>query len=117
MPRRFLQVLVTFLALISLMSAQGKPEVPSIVVSPAQARAGAPIVLTGVGMTPNRTVLSHLIRPDGTEYNPLRFRTNQKGEFSHKIDTVMLDSGMFEVWVMDEASNVASNHVHFTVTP
>jgi hypothetical protein len=72
-------------------------------------------MLTGTGFTPNRTVMSHLFRPDGSEYNPLRFRTDERGEFSHKIDTVMLDIGTFELWAEDEASKIASNHTQFSV--
>jgi len=60
-------------------------------------------------------VMSHLRRPDGTEYNPLRFRTDERGAFVHKIDTVMLDVGTFEVWAEDEGSTVLSNRAQFTV--
>ena len=71
--------------------------------------------MTGAGFTPDHTAMSHLQRPDGTEYNPLRLRTNDRGEFSHKIDTTMLDVGTFELWVEDEASKKASNRQQFTV--
>jgi hypothetical protein len=87
----------------------------NISVSPARVRSGDAVVLTGTGFTPNRTALSHLHRPDGTEYNPLRLRINEHGEISHKIDSVMLDIGTFEVWVEDEASKAVSNRTHFTV--
>lgn len=59
--------------------------------------------------------MSHLRRPNESEYNPLRFRINERGEFVHKIDTVMLDTGTFEVWVEDETSQTVSNRVQFTV--
>jgi len=76
---------------------------------------GDPVLLTGADFTASRSVMSHLRRPDGSEYNPLRFRTDERGQFTHKIDTVMLDVGTFEVWAEDEASKVVSGHVSFTV--
>jgi hypothetical protein len=88
---------------------------PEITVSPNRVKSGDPVQLTGTGFTPNRSVMSHLRRPDGSEYNQLRFRTNERGEFVHKIDTVMLDLGTFESWVEDEATKVVSNRVRFTV--
>jgi hypothetical protein len=45
----------------------------------------------------------------------LRFRTDERGEFVHKIDTAMLDLGTFETWAEDEASKAVSNRARFTV--
>jgi len=91
------------------------PEKPEISISPTRVKSFAPVYVMGSGFTPNHTAMSHLIRPDGSEYNPLRLRTNEHGEVSHKIDTTMLDKGKFQVWVEDEASNAASNRASFTV--
>jgi hypothetical protein len=88
---------------------------PRVSVSATRVKSGDYVLLTGTGFTPNRTVMSHLQRPNRSEYNPLRFRTDEKGEFSHKIDTVMLDLGTFEVWAEDEGSKVVSNRAQFTV--
>ena len=112
MSRYLLRALLVSLLFCALVSAQKKPEVR---VSPVRVKSGDQVMETGTGFTPNRTVMSHLLRPDGTEYNPLRFRTNESGEFSHKIDTVMLDRGTFEVWAEDEASKVVSNRTEFNV--
>ena len=112
MNRSLLRIPVFLLLLEVLIYAQKKP---SINVSPARVKSGEQVMLTGIDFTPNRTVMSHLIKPDGSDYNPLRFRTNERGEFSHKIDTTMLDIGTFEVWVEDEASKVASDRIRFTV--
>ncbi len=73
------------------------------------------MILTGTGFTPNRQAISHLLRPDGTEFNPLRLRINGTGEISHRIDSTMLEAGTFELWVEDEASTTVSNRLHFTV--
>jgi hypothetical protein len=78
-------------------------------------KSGDQVMLTGTGFTANRSAMSHLLRPDDTEYNPLRLRINERGELSHKIDTVMLGLGTFETWVEDEASRAVSNRTEFTV--
>ena len=108
--------LFLFLTIVAVMTvwagAQKKPEVR---VSPNRVKSGDPVLLTGTGFTPNRTVMSHLLRPNGSEYNPLRFRTDEHGQFIHKIDTVMLDLGTFESWAEDEGTKVTSNRAQFKV--
>src|SRR5262245_22952442 len=108
----FLRAFLASLPLVAVFCAQKRPEIS---VSPAHVKMGDPVQLTGTGFTPNRSVMSHLRRPDGSEYNPLRFRTTERGEFSHKIDTVMLDVGTFELWAEDEASKTVSNRTQFSV--
>jgi len=81
----------------------------------SRVKVGEILNVTGTGFTPDRAVISHLIRPDKTEYNTLRLRANAAGELVHKIDTVMLDIGTFEMWVEDEASRTTSNRIQFTV--
>ena len=100
------------LSRIVVITLQNKPQIQ---VSTSRVKSGDLVFVMGTGFTPDRTAMSHLRRPDGSEYNPLRLRTNGRGEFSHKIDTTMLDTGAFEVWVEDEASNVLSNRTQFTI--
>ena len=100
------------LLLLAVVHAQKKPEVT---VAPARVKSGEPVLQSGTGFTPNRPVISHLLRPDGTEYNQLRFRTDERGEFVHKIETAMLDVGNFETWAEDEASKAVSNRARFIV--
>jgi hypothetical protein len=88
---------------------------PQITLSASRLKFGDATVMMGTGFTPSRTALSHLRRPDGTEYNPLRLRIDARGEFSHRIDTVMLEAGAFELWVEDEPSKATSNRLQFTV--
>ena len=102
----------TELSRILVITFQNKPQ---ILVSTSRVKSGDLVFVMGTGFTPDRTAMSHLRRPDGSEYNPLRLRTNGRGEFSHKIDTTMLDTGAFEVWVEDEASKVLSNRTQFTI--
>ncbi len=112
MKKPFLCAFCLLLVALVLAHAQNKPRVS---VSPTRVKSGDQVLLTGTGFTANRSAMSHLLRPNGSEYNPLRFRINERGELVHKIDTVMLDIGTFEVWAEDEASKVISNRVQFTV--
>ena len=90
---------------------------PSIKAASSRLKSGEILYVTGTGFTPDRAAVAHLKRPDQTEYNPLRLRANSGGEVVHKIDTVMLDIGTFELWVEDEASRATSNRIQFTVVP
>jgi len=93
-----------------------RPQVkPQIDISPSHAKSGDPVYMSATGCTPESTVLSHLLRPNGTEYNPLRLRADERGELNHKIDTTMLTAGSYEAWFEDEASKAVSNHAKFTV--
>jgi hypothetical protein len=112
MRNYLIRSLLAALLLTVTAAAQKKPEVT---VAPTHVRSGDPVLLTGTGFTPNRSAMSHLRRPDGSEYNQLRLRTNERGEFVHKIDTVMLDLGTFETWAEDEGTHVLSNRIQFTV--
>jgi hypothetical protein len=74
------------------------------------------VEMSGTGFTAKRNVSSHLRRPDGSEFPVLPLLTNDRGEFVHDIDTLLLAPGPHEVWVVDDASNVTSNVAHFEVT-
>jgi hypothetical protein len=72
------------------------------------------VTLTGRAFPPKSIVHSHLKRPDGTEFPPLRFLTDEKGEFTHKIDTFTLQAGMHQAWIVDGRGKM-SNVVAFEV--
>jgi hypothetical protein len=74
------------------------------------------IAMKGTGFTPKSTALSHLKRPDGTEFPVLPMLTNEQGEFTHDIDTLLLSPGTHEVWVQDDKSKSTSEIVRFEVT-
>jgi hypothetical protein len=42
--------------------------------------------------------------------------TDDRGEFTHDIDTLLLSPGTHEVWVVDDHSKVSSNVARFEVT-
>ena len=70
--------------------------------------------MTGSGFPAKEIIYSHLKRPDGTDFPPLRFLTDDKGEFTHKIETFTLQEGTHEVWVVD-GSGHSSNVLRFEV--
>lgn len=72
--------------------------------------------LFGKGFTPKADVRSHLKRPDGTEFRVLPILTDEHGEFTHDIDTLLLMRGTHEVWVIDSTTGLTSNVVHFEAT-
>ena len=70
----------------------------------------------GRGFTPTHNISSHLRRADGSEFPVLPILTDTHGEFTHTIDTMILELGSHELWVVDDQSGRASNHVQFEVT-
>ena len=89
---------------------------PKITVWPDKVLHHGHVSLKGTGFTPKANVLSHLRRPGGREFPVLPMYTNDKGEFEHDIDTVVMDPGVHEVWVEDVKGNTMSNVVRFEVT-
>ena len=89
---------------------------PKITVWPDKILHHGHVDLKGTGFTPKANVLSHLRRPDGTEFPVLPMYTNDKGEFEHDIDTVVMQPGVHEVWVEDVKGKTTSNVVRFEVT-
>ena len=89
---------------------------PQITVSPAIVLHHSHADLKGIGFTPKSNVLSHLRRPDKTEFPVLTMYTNDKGEFTHDIDTVVFQPGVHEVWVEDVKAKTTSNVARFEVT-
>jgi hypothetical protein len=72
--------------------------------------------LRGSGFTAKSNAYSHLRRPDGSEFPVLPIVTNERGEFEHDIDTLLLGPGTFEVSVKDSKSKATSNVARFEVT-
>jgi hypothetical protein len=89
---------------------------PKISVWPDKILHHGHVELKGSGFTPKSNVRSHLRRPDGTEFPVLPMYTNDKGEFVHDIDTVVLQPGVHDVWVEDLKTQKTSNVAHFEVT-
>jgi len=112
--RKLVSLALCGLLFAAACSAQSTPKLSlSAVRIPYHGHVGA----TGTGFTPKQNVSSHLLRPDGTEFPVLPILTNDRGEFSHDIDTLLLAPGPYEVWVVDDTSRISSNRVRFEVTP
>src|SRR6266487_5288071 len=110
-----MKILTFFLLAFSLTTsfAQTKPEVT---ISPAKVQHSGHVDLRGTGFTPKANVYSHLRRPDGTEFPVLPMLTDDRGEFSHDIDTLILTPGVHEIWVVEDRSKVSSSVARFEVT-
>ena len=109
-----LAVLVSFVLLTTAISAQTKA--PKITVSPEKVLHPYPVQMKGTGFSPKSDVLSHLRRPDGTEFRILQMYTNNKGEIDHEIDTIVMVPGVYDLWVEDPKAKTTSNVAHFEVT-
>ncbi len=88
---------------------------PKLTVTPQRVIHYGHTIEHGTGFTPKKTALSHLRRPDGTEFPVLPMLTDDKGEFSHDIDTMLLLPGTFELWAVDDVTKMPSNVVQFEV--
>ena len=106
-----------FLLLAFLLTASSFAQTsPKVTVSPSKVQHTGHVDMRGTGFTPKANVYSHLRRPDGTEFPVLPMMTNDRGEFTHDIDTLLLSPGTHEVWVIDEHSKTSSNVARFEVT-
>src|SRR5262245_9165319 len=106
-----MSLLVVVLA-FALSCAQ---ESPAIQLSRDKVTDRGHVTMTGAGFSPKTNVISHLKRPDGTEFPGLRLLTNDKGEFTHVIDTYLFLDGTYELWVEERSSGKMSNVARFEV--
>jgi hypothetical protein len=92
------------------------PAKPTIKLSGDRIPANGDVHLSGEGFTPRSDAYSHLKRPDGTEFPTITMLTDDKGQFTHLIETWLLQVGVHEVWVIDQKTGVSSNVATFEVT-
>ena len=110
-------LLFSLLALAcSAQTTTPAPKAPQITLEPTRLPQSGVTHLHGTGFTPNSDAVSHLKRPDGTEFPMLNFFTNAKGEFDHDIESFLLQIGTHEVWVIDTKTKVSSNVAKFETT-
>jgi hypothetical protein len=107
--------LIALLVLTSLVSAEAVSQnTPKIAISAFQVVNAEHIEVRGTGFTARQNIFSRLRWPEGTE--SLRtFIADDRGEFFHNIDTLLLSPGMYELWVVDDRSRAVSNTVRFSV--
>lgn len=71
--------------------------------------------MRGSGFTPKHNALSHLKKSDGREFPVLTILPNDRGEFTHEIESLLLAIGTHQLWVIDETTGVSSNVAQFEV--
>jgi hypothetical protein len=111
--RRLLSATLVVCLLVAGACAQSSPKVT---ITPTRILHNGHVEMRGSGFTPKARVDSHLRRPDGTEFPVLTMMTNDRGELTHDIDTLLLSPGVHEVWVEDKAAKTTSNVATFEVT-
>jgi hypothetical protein len=89
---------------------------PSLTFSVAQIYHGEIVHVRGTGFTPGGDVLSHLFRPDGSEYPETPMRANDKGEFIHDITIVPNTFGTYELLVEDVKAKASATQ-RFLMVP
>ena len=109
---------VFLLTLLFVLSgcANNAPAQPTIKLSGDRIPANGDVHFSGEGFTPRSNAYSHLKRPDGTEFPVITMLTDDKGQFTHLIETWLLQVGTHEVWVIDQKTGVTSNVAKFEVT-
>jgi len=104
------------LVLAAIFAASCSKPDPTVRVSNERIPRFWKLEVQGAGFTPQHNISSHLRRPDGTEFPLLPILADGRGEFTHTIDTMILNLGTYEVWVVDDASGKTSNRARFEVT-
>ena len=107
--------LIALLVLTILSCAEAvSQDTPKITISALQVVNAEHIEVRGTAFTPRQNISSHLRWPDGTE--SLRtFIADNRGEYFHNIDTLLLSPGTYELWVVDDRAKATSNTVRFSV--
>jgi hypothetical protein len=90
---------------------------PTIVLSSTRIPVKSFMDVKGSGFTSKSDLYSHLKKPNGSEYPVITMLSDAKGEFTHEIDTLLLQIGTHELWVIDSKSGVSSNVAKFEVIP
>ena len=99
-----------------LTVSSGTEVEPHVQISSEKVPRHWKLEVKGSGFTHTHNVSSHLRRADGSEFPVLPILTDDHGKFTHTIDTMILELGNHELWVVDDQSGRASNHVTFEVT-
>ena len=108
--------LVLAIAVVAIASSCSPQVNPQIRISSERIPRHWKLEVHGTGFTPTHNISSHLRRSDGSEFPVLPILTDAHGEFTHTIDTMILELGTHELWVVDDQSGRPSNHAHFEVT-
>ena len=108
--------LVFVASLLIVTGTCAQKAAPKITISAERIPTHSRVDVRGSGFTPKRNISSHLRKPDGTEFPVLPILADERGEFTHEIDTLLLSFGTHELWVIDDATKTSSNVARFEVT-
>lgn len=117
MRKMLLAILVVLIGMAAASSAQTPPQkpAPKLTISANKVHTPEWLHLQGTGFTPKKNATSHLLRPDGTEYPVILILADDKGAFTHDIESLLLQIGTHTVWVEDDVTKTSSNRVPFEV--
>jgi hypothetical protein len=99
-------------------TANATPAVPApkLVLSATRIPNKGYVDVKGSGFSPKTELISHLKKPDGSEFPVLFMLTDDNGEITHQIDTLLLMVGTHELWMVDSKTGASSNVAKFDVT-
>ena len=114
--RSFLFTVFLALSVLGAACAQtaSSAKKPQVTLSRDVAFHKEHVEVHGTGFTPKSEVRSHLLKSNGTEFPVLPILVDDKGEFKHDIDSLLLQTGTHELWVID-STGVESNRAKFEV--
>ena len=107
--------LLLALALLFGVGASAQAQ-PTLNFSVSQMYHGEIVHVRGTGFTPGGDLLSHLFRPDGSEYPETSMKANAKGELIHDITIVPPYFGTYEL-LIDDVRAKASATQRFLMVP
>src|SRR5262245_59585478 len=111
-----LKVFFAVVVSLCIATASSAENTPKVTLSVTRIVTPGHVMVQGSGFTPKQNVSSHLLSPEGKEYPVIPILTDDRGEFTHDIDTLLLAIGTHQLWVVDDSSRVSSNRTQFEVT-
>jgi hypothetical protein len=77
---------------------------PAITLSPLVITEGQMVSVRAAGFAPGGHIKAHLARPDGTEYPEMQFTADARGELTHIITVILIQTGTYELQMIDLTS-------------
>lgn len=92
------------------------PTNPRLTILPSFGPVGTVVSVEGKGFTPGGKIESHLRKPDGQEFRALELGANDRGGYTHVINTQSLAPGIYSLWWIDVKSSKKTDTGEFIVT-
>lgn len=81
---------------------------PRVSMAPLIITEGQTVTATGSGFTAHGTILSHLVRPDGSEYPEMQLKADARGDVSHLVRIILIQTGTYEIEMVDTATKAVA---------